>query len=405
MYDFANIARADLPQPDQPWSGFPRFNFVGGHNDPESIPIQQLQEASQEVIATFGRDLASYGLESGPQGFIGLREYLVTKLKTYGDIVCEADDLLLTSGSLQAMDLINTTLLQAGDTVIVEESNYGGALSRLNALGVDMVAIPVDEDGMQTTILEQELKRLATAGIKPKYIYSIPTVHNPTGTILSLPRRKHLLELAGQYDVAVYEDECYADLIWDGKRPPSLYALDNEGRVVHIGSFSKTIAPALRVGYVLANWSLLGRLLAIKNDAGSGALEQMILAQFCAKHFDTHLSSLKLRLQKKLDILTAAIDREFGTSASYAYPPGGIFLWLKLPVEVETKKLAMLAETSGIAVNPGPEWSLQEDSSRHIRLCFAKPAAEEIEAGVSALATVCHKEFGLPEFGSNKPRL
>ena len=221
---------------------------------------------------------------------------------------------------------------------------------------------------------------------------------------MSLQRRRHLLELASQYDIAVYEDECYADLVWAGSRPPSLYALDKESRVVHIGTFSKTVAPALRVGYILANWSLLSRLLSLKTDAGSGSLEQMMLAEFCEAHFDKHLSDLNKLLQKKLDTLVAAIDREFGTAASYEYPPGGIYLWLKLPEAVDTTVLAQVALDAGIAINPGSEWSMQSDNLQHLRLCFAKPAHSEIDSGVEALARVCFEKFGTPEFGSNKTR-
>lgn len=404
MYDFATIARSDLPAPAARFSGLPQFNFVGGHLAPESIPIAQLQQASHKVLAEKGGLLATYSVESGPQGYLGLREYLVKKLQHYCSISCSAGDLLLTSGSSQGMDLINWALLERGDTVIVEESNYGGAFSRLIKLGVDRVAIPVDEEGMQTEVLASELERLGKENIKPKYIYTIPTVHNPTGTIMSLQRRNHLLELASQYDIAVYEDECYADLVWAGSRPPSLYALDQESRVVHIGTFSKTVAPALRVGYILANWSLLSRLLTLKTDAGSGALEQMILAEFCEKHFDSHLTGLNDLLKKKLDTLVSAIDREFGTAASYDYPPGGIFLWLKLPEAVDTDVLAQVAMDAGIAINPGAEWSMQADNSQHLRLCFAKPALAEIEEGVAALAKVCFEKFGTPEFGNNQTR-
>ncbi len=404
MYDFSKVSRSDLPAPAIRWSGIPQFNFVGGHLAPESIPIEKLRNASNRVLSEKGSLLASYFVESGPQGYLGLREYLVKKLDRYSSISCNTDDILVTSGSSQAMDLINWALLERGDTVIVEESNYGGAFSRLIQMGVNRVAIPVDNDGMCTDILSAELARLAAENVKPKYIYTVPTVHNPSGTIMSLERRKQLLELASKYDLAVYEDECYADLVWSGDRPPSLYGLDKESRVVHIGTFSKTVAPALRVGYIVANWSLLSRLLSLKTDAGSGALEQMILAEFCEEHFDNHLSELNKLLKMKLDTLVAAIDREFGTSASYDYPPGGIFLWLKLPDAVDTELLAKVALDAGIAINPGPEWSMQKDSSQHLRLCFAKPDLKNIEEGVEALARVCFERFGIPEFGSNQPR-
>ncbi len=408
-FDFSTVVPKHLPAPaGARWSGFPKYNFVGGHNDPDSLPLDKLVEACSNVLQREGKTLATYALESGPQGYLPLREFLVEKLKKYSGIDSSPDDILLNSGSLQAIDLINEALLSSDSTkpqtVIIEKSNYGGVISRLQRLKVNIETVDVDEHGMDTGHLETVLARLSDAGTTPAYIYTIPTVHNPTGVIMTQPRREHLLLLATQYNVPVFEDECYADLIWDGQRPPSLYALDSTRRVIHVGSFSKTIAPALRVGYTVADWSLLSQLLSLKTDAGSGALEQMLLAEYCAQHFDEHLATLNRNLKVKLDTLCAAIDREFGTSAEYQSPPGGIFLWVRLPDPVNTAALARAAEAKGVAINPGPEWSLQSDASQYIRLCFANPPLETIEKGVRALAEICHREFGVPVFSANTQR-
>lgn len=402
-FNFHDVVKTPV-SPDAPWRSFPRYNFVGGHNDAGSIDVEKLTQACNAVMHREGHDLATYSLQSGPQGYIRLREFLVGKLKRYADINCTSDDLLLTSGSLQAIDLINDALLQKGDTVIVEESNYGGVLSRLDRLDCNIVTVPVDEQGMQTEQLASTLASLSSENIKPGYIYTIPTVHNPTGTIMTLSRRKHLLELATEYDVPVFEDECYADLVFSGERPPALYTMDKSARVVHVGSFSKTIAPALRVGYVVANWSLMGYLLSLKTDAGSGALEQMLLAEYCVDHFDDHVKTLNTNLRKKLHTLTSAIEREFGASAEYAIPPGGIFLWVKLPESVDTAKLATAAAAEGVAINPGHEWSLQPDAKKHLRLCFANPTIETIDEGIAKLAQICFQEFGVPLRGQNRVR-
>jgi len=333
-----------------------------------------------------------------------LREFLVKKLKRYADITCTADNILITSGSLQAIDLINGIFLDRGDTVIVEESNYGGVLSRLNSLGVNMIKIPVDGDGMRDDVLESELKRLADQGIKPKYIYTIPSIHNPTGTILSEARRRRMIALAQSYRVPIFEDECYSDLVWDQTRPPALRALDDSGLVIHVGSFSKCIAPALRVGYIVADWPVLAQILAVKADAGSGALEQMVLAEFCNKHFDDHVAALNKTLEAKLDTLIEALNANFGTAADFQRPKGGIFLWVRLPDSVETTKLAAVAGAAGVAVNPGAEWSLGADADHWIRICFASPTHEELRAGMARLAEICHAEFGTPSISANIAR-
>jgi 2-aminoadipate transaminase len=349
------------------------------------------------VLRREGKTLATYGLASGPQGYRPLREFLTNKLKRDAGIDCAADDILIVSGSLQALDLVNATLLARGDTIITEQDSYQGALSRLTRIGVNMVGIPLDENGMRMDALATALADLKAKGITPKYIYTIPTVQNPTGTIMPEVRRAELLKLSQQYGVPVFEDDCYADLIWDGKRPPAIYAMDKTAGVIHIGSFSKSIAPALRVGYIVAPWAMLSRMLALKTDAGSGALEQMVLAEYCAPHFASHVPKLNCGLRAKLDTLMEALNEQFGTSAEFEDPKGGIFLWVKLPDIVDTLKLSQASLASGVAINPGPEWSTDKSYSKsRMRLCFASPSHEEIRQGVAALAEVCRRKFGVP---------
>jgi 2-aminoadipate transaminase len=396
-FDFAALLPADLPAPAAKWTGLAKYSFVGGNNDPDQVPVDGLIDAVTAVLKREGRTLATYGLASGPQGYRPLREFLATKLKRDAGIGCAADDILIVSGSLQALDLVNATLLTRGDTVIIERDSYQGALNRLTRLGVNVTGIPLDQHGMRMDALADALAGLKRRGITPKYIYTIPTVQNPTGSIMPETRRIELLKLAEQYGVPVFEDDCYADLIWDGKRPPALYAMSQNGGVVHIGSFSKSIAPALRVGFIVAPWVMLSRMLALKTDAGSGALEQMVLAEYCSPHFNTHVPKLTRGLRLKLDTLMEALNEQFGTSAEFEAPAGGIFLWVKLPDNVDTLKLYQAALLAGVAINPGPEWSTDKaHAGSRLRLCFASPSREQIREGVAVLAEICRKEFGVP---------
>jgi 2-aminoadipate transaminase len=396
-FDFAPLLADNLPPPAAKYTGFPKYNFVGGHNDAEHLPLDALIKSANEVLTREGRTLATYGLASGPQGYRPLREFLAQKLKRNAGISCTADEILVTSGSLQALDLVNGILLNRGDTVIIEQASYQGALTRLTRLGVQAVGIPLDSDGMRVDALAAALDDLKRRGVRPKYIYTIPTVQNPTGTILSEARRLDMLRLAGEYGVPIFEDDCYADLIWDGKRPPALHALSQHGGVIHIGSFSKSIAPALRVGYIVADWPLVARMLAIKTDAGSGALEQMVLGEFCPAHFDDHVPQLTRGLRLKLETLMDALNEQFGTAAEFEDPKGGIFLWVKLPDEVDTMKLYQPALAAGVAINPGPEWATDKSYGKsRTRLCFANASHEAIRAGIATLAEVCRREFGVP---------
>ncbi|MCW5603016.1 MAG: PLP-dependent aminotransferase family protein [Burkholderiales bacterium] len=396
-FDFTSLLPPNLPPAAARWTGRPKYDFTGGNNDPDALPLDGLIAAADAVLRREGRTLSTYGLNSGPQGYRALRDFRVTKLKRDAGIACSTDDILITSGSLQALDLVNHTLLARGDTVIIEEDCYQGSINRLLRLGVTPVGIPLDRDGLRIDALEAALADLKRKGIRPKYIYTIPTVQNPTATVLPLERRAALLKLASEYGVPVFEDDCYADLTWSGQRPPALYGMSDHGNVIYIGSFSKTIAPALRVGYIVAPWSILSRMLAIKTDAGSGALEQMVLAEYCAAHFAKHVPVLRRSLRAKLVTLMEALKAHFGAAAAFDDPQGGIFLWVKLPDGVDALQLCKLAQAVGVAINPGPEWSVNKAHARsRLRLCFANLSHEEINQGVAALAEVCRREFGVP---------
>ena len=183
-----------------------------------------------------------------------------------------------TAAFSHGLDLVNAALLDRGDVVLVEAGNYAGALTRLAALGVEYIGIELDDDGMRADALEAVLADLVAKGRTPKFIYMIPTIQNPTGTVMSLERRQAILKLAQDHGVPIFEDDCYADLVFANERPPAFHALDDTGSVIYCGTFSKTIAPALRVGYLVTPWPLMGRILPLKTDAGSGMLEQMVLA-------------------------------------------------------------------------------------------------------------------------------
>src|SRR6201994_2107275 len=292
QFDFTPLLPAGLPAPAAKWTGLAKYSFIGGNNDPDQVPVEGLIDAVNAVLKREGKTLATYGLASGPQGYRPLREFIAAKLKRDAAIRCAADDILVVSGSLQALDLVNHSLVARGDTVIIEQETYQGSLNRLTRLGVNVVGIPLDQDGMRMDALAEALADLKRRGITPKYIYTIPTVQNPTGTIMPPARRTELLKLAEQYGVPIFEDDCYADLIWDGQRPPALYAMSKAANVIHIGSFFKSIAAALRVGYIVAPWNILSRMLSLKTDAGSGALEQMVLSEYCAPHFASHVPKL-----------------------------------------------------------------------------------------------------------------
>ncbi|MDO9707268.1 aminotransferase-like domain-containing protein [Paracraurococcus lichenis] len=400
--DYARLFRKGAPEPTPRFTGFPKYNFVGGHNDPTRVPVAALAEAAAAALTREGASLALYNLGHGPQGHAGMRDLVVDKLRRHRGVACTRDDVLITSGSLQGLDLVNDLLLEPGDTVLVEELSYGGALSRIRKRGVTIVPVALDGEGMRMDALSDALDGLKARGVVPKYLYTIPTIQNPTGSILPLERRQQMLSLARAHGVPVFEDECYADLIWAGAQaPPALYALD-PAQVIHIGSFSKTLAPALRAAYAVAPWPVLSRLLSLKTDGGTGAVEQMLVAEYFSKHFDSHVAALSGVLEGKLQAMLEAVAREFGSAAECFVPKGGIFLWLKLPEAVDVRKLVKPAAERGIQFNPGPEWACDPESAKsQLRLCFALPSKEEIREGVAAFARVCYEQTGIPAQSGN----
>ena len=395
MFNIDNFLHKDVLPGSKKWDGFPAFNFVGGHNDEELVPIKDLENAARKVILENGKILGKYNY-TGPLGYLPLRKFITKKLKQGAKMDCSDEEVLIVSGSLQALDLVNETLLKEGDTVIIEESSYGGVFTRLNLMKVNVKGIPVQDDGMDLSILEETLITLKNEGIVPRYIYTIPTIQNPTGTVMSTNKRVDLIELAKRFNVPIFEDDCYADLIWGKERPPSIRALDDSGRVIYCGTFSKSIAPGLRVGYLVADWAVLSRILPYKTDAGSGGLEQMVLAEYCDQHFFDHLKKLNRQLEKKSLMMCESLDKYFGNTIEYKKPIGGIYIWVSFPEQVDTNFLYTKAMENGVAINPGSEWSMEKESKKKIRFCFANPVKSEIEQGIKSLAEICQKQFGVP---------
>jgi len=394
--DYSKLFTKDSPSPAGQWQGHPKYNFIGGHGDPELEPMEQFIESATNVFKGDPRYVSMYNFDGGPQGIVPLRRFLVQKLANHRDIHITLDEVLITSGSGQGIELINDILLEEGDTVIVESFSYAGALTNLRRRKINMIGIDVDQDGMRMDQLEQALEELKSKGTRPKYIYTIPTLQNPTGTVMTMERRHRILRLSEEYAVPIFEDECYADLIFEGEYENAIRSMDDSNRVLHIGSFSKSLGPGIRLGYVVASWDVMSRLLSRKNDAGTGVIDQMIVGDYFSNHYEEHIHNLRAGLRRKRDVLTAALREHFGPTVEFEPPRGGMYLWIRLPSGVDSRKFVQPALAEGIAFNPGPDWSADpEAAANYIRLCFAFPSESEIWEGVEKLAQVFQLEPGV----------
>lgn len=405
MIDFSKLYAAGLPDPAVRFAGFPKYYFIGGNNDPEQIPVEGLVEAAASVLRREGHRLAIYNLGLGPMGYPPLRQFVADKSARHRGMTVPVDDVMILSGSNQGVEMISGMLVNRGDTILVEEYSYQGAINRFKKIGAKMEGMKLDGEGIVIEALAQQLADLKAKGIQPKFIYTIPTIQNPTATIMPLDRRLELIRLAREYNVVIFEDECYADLLWDGvEAPQSIYSLD-PGCTIHLGSFSKCLAPAVRLGYVIAQWEVMSRLVAVKPDIGTGALDQMIVAEYFSKHFDSHVSHLNAVLKDKLDCMVEAVEREFGAHAECWMPKGGIFLWIRLPETVDTRKLLAPAAKESMVFNEGPAWAVSPDNSfNSLRLCFAMPDKQTIREGVVLLAKICYENTGIPPRSGNVTR-
>jgi len=389
-FEMLDHFRDDLPAAADTWSPAPDFSFVGGNNDAASVPFSGLAEALVNGLRREGSNLAFYNLGGSPLGYEPLREFVIADLGARAGIAGTPDDVLMVSGSLQALDLVNAAMLTSGDTVLIEQATYGGMVSRLERLGVNCVGIELDDGGIKLDHLERVLGDLAAKDIQPRFLYTIPTVQNPTGSIMSRERRLGLLEIAKSHQLAIFEDECYADLTWGEQRPPSLRALDGDGgRVIYCGSFSKSVAPALRVGYIIADAPVIRQLLALKTDAGTGALEQLALAEYCPNNFTDHVDRLIATLRTKADAMVAAVRSEFPDDVTVNSPKGGIYVWLSFPEGTDTSLFHAAAADAGIEFTPGAGWSSDPEWGKsRLRLCFGSPTVDQIQAGVAKLAAL-----------------
>ena len=406
MPDFDMMSKLGdgLPQPAGPWAPIPRFSFVGGNNDSPSVPVGGLTEAAMAVLAKHGAQLATYNLGGNPQGFEGLREFVAGSLAANAHMPTSSEQVLVVSGSLQALDLVNAAFLRAGDVVVAEQATYGGMISKVARRGATCVGVELDDDGIVPERLADLLAELAAVGTPPRFIYTIPTVQNPTGSVMPVGRRREILAIARHFGVPIFEDECYSDLQWSGERPPTLRALDRaeaEGQsaVIYCGSFSKSIAPALRVGYLVADVPIIRQLSALKDDAGTGAIEQLVLAEYATAHFDGHVSRLRGTLQARCQVIRHAVHTHLGALSPAAIrlggpvqvtdPKGGIFVWLTFPSGTDTARYLAPAAERGIQFNEGASWSVDPAwGARRMRLCFGSLSDDDIREGVAALAEV-----------------
>ena len=375
------------------------ISFGGGLPAPEFFPIEHIQAACQRVLAEQGQLALQY---STTEGYQPLREMIARHVVRYG-IHATVDNVLITAGSQQALDLIAKLLLNPGDRVLVEAPTYLGALQAFNVFGAEYVSVPTDARGLRTDQLEDALRS------GPKFMYILPNFQNPGGFTLSADRRKELVRLADKHGVPILEDDPYGQLRYEGEHLTPLFVLDRAtrgirsdngfslGNVIYLSTFSKTLTPGLRLGWIIAPAEVIAKLVQLKQgaDLHTSTFTQMVAFETARGGFlDQHIKQLREVYCERRDVMLDALAEHFPDTVSWTQPEGGLFVWMRLPLGMNSHALLHAALERNVAFVTGDAFFApdvpREAAQRYLRLNFSCMPPERIRAGIERLAEAFH---------------
>jgi 2-aminoadipate transaminase len=369
-----------------------RWAFEAGLPDPATFPVEDLERLTADVL----RDDAAEALQYGSPGSNGigwgyeiLRDRIAERTLRLEGRAVDRRSVMLTLGGVQAITLACRAFLDPGDLLAVEAPTWGAALGAARQAGAGALAIPMDREGMRVDVLEQELARLEREGKRLKMLYTIATFNTPTGWSLSLPRRRTLLDLADRHGFVVLEDNVYGELRYDGELIPTLFALDESGLVVKIDSFSKILAPALRLGWMTADPEVMRAIGAVKGDLGVSQWLARVVARFMEEgRLDPHVAMVNALYREKRDLAVQALRDHCGPWVKFDVPEGGFFIWVELSPDVDGEQVMQKAFAEGVMCRPGERFFGDTDADAHkqwFRLAFIMVPKEELERGIAAL--------------------
>jgi 2-aminoadipate transaminase len=367
------------------------ISFAGGLPAPDVFPVERVGEACHKVLAEKAAAALQY---SATEGYEPLRELIANNMSRYG-IKAKVENVLITSGSQQALDLIGKLFINAGDRVLVEAPTYLGALQAFNVYGAEYESVPIDENGLRTDLLEEPLRS------GPKFMYVLPNFQNPAGTTLSEARRHELVLLADRFGIPIVEDDPYGQLRYEGEHLPPLVVLDREnlrrdngysiGNVIYLSTFSKTLAPGLRLGWIVAPPEVISKLVQLKQgaDLHTSTFTQFVSYEVARDGFlDQHVKLIRKIYRERRDVMLQALQEFFPPAVTWTHPQGGLFLWVTLPEGLDIKAILKSALEQNVAFVPGDSFYANDgrEGSRHMRLNFSNAAPEQIREGIRRLA-------------------
>ncbi len=366
------------------------ISFAGGAPDPNLFPKSEFAEIAKEILGTQGNVALQYGVT---EGYLPLRNWTKERLVKQG-IINEADDVIIVSGGQQGIDLATKSLINPGDGVICEEPSFIGGLNCFRSFNAELYGVPVESDGISIEKLEETLK----AHPNVKLLYTIATFQNPSGITVSLEKRKKILELAEKYDFLIYEDNPYGELRFSGEEVPTFKSMDENGRVIYFGSFSKILAPGMRLGFTSAPAPLLERMIICKQteDVHTNVLSQMIAYEFVTRYsIDEHIAKLRAAYGKKCKLMMDCMDEYFPASVTHTCPEGGLFLYCTMPEGYDSKELMKLALEKNVAFVPGTSCMIDDKATYStFRMNYSTASEDDIRTGIKALGEVLRQYMG-----------
>lgn len=368
------------------------ISLAGGMPDPTTFPTEELNEVVKQILAKNSACALQY---SSTEGLTELREFILNWLDEAKE-KAGLDNIMITSGSQQGLDLVSKVLLNPGDTLIVELPSYLAALNAFRSYGGEMAGIPMDDEGMQIDILEETLTKLKNDRKKVKFIYTISNFQNPAGVTMSLARRKKILEVAKKYEVLILEDNPYDKLRFEGEPIPSIYSLDNEGYVISLGTFSKILCPGLRLAWILGNKEIIEKLVIMKQatDLCTAVLNQLIAYEYCCQNdIDKNIESNVEIYRRKRNGMLEALDKYFPVEVTWTKPQGGFFVFATLPEYIDTGEMFKEAIEENVAYVPGGPFFADGKGQNTMRLSFCFPSVEDIDEGIKRLGKIIKKRI------------
>lgn len=365
------------------------ISFAGGNPSAATFPGTELAAISAELYASNPAAFLQYGLT---EGYGPLRELTTARMRDKHGIVGENDDLIITTGGEQAIDLALKTFTNEGDVVICEDPSFVGALNDIRSYKCRLVGAPTDNGGMDIDALEKILETEKNVSL----IYTIPTFQNPTGVTMTLERRRRMYELAVKHNVFILEDSPYFELRYSGEDVPCIKSLDKTGHVIFCGSFSKVVSPGLRVGFLIADKRFMQKITVAKqcSDVHTPVYTQMLIAGYLERYdMDAHIADCRRVYKEQRDRMLAGLDRHLGGVIEYTRPDGGLFIWCSLPAGYSGHELCAMATARKVACVPGSAFDPKENRDYPgFRLNFSMPTMEQIDTGTEILGE-CVKEF------------